>query len=205
MKKSYTIFIVDDHQLFSDGIQNIIEKNDLGVVKATLKNGKMLFLKLNSEVPDLVILDINMPEMDGFEVAKKLQSNYPEVKIVVISMKEERSTILRMKQFGVKGYLSKLLGVDELIEAITAIKNDILFFPILDKFSKFNTNNNKIQFTDGELRVVHCLTEGNSSKEIADKLNLSIHTVNTHRKNILRKTEQKSTVSLVSYLNKTDF
>ena len=204
MEKSYHIFIVDDHTLFCDGLQNIIDRNQIGVVTAILNNGKSLLSSLNLSIPDLIILDLNMPELNGVEVTKKIRKNYPSIKILVVSMKEEIKLIKELKTMGISGYLTKFIGESDLIEAVENIKNGNPHFPILDHFDKTLQEKKKdsINITESEIRIMRLIIEGFSSKEIADQLNLSVHTVNTHRKNIIRKTSLKNTVAMINFFKK---
>jgi DNA-binding NarL/FixJ family response regulator len=204
MEKPYNIFIVDDHTLFCDGLQNIIDRNQIGVVTAILTNGKSLLSHLNLSFPDLIILDLNMPELNGFEATEKIRKNYPSIKILVVSMKEEIKLIKELKTMGVSGYLTKFIGESDLIEAIENIKKGNPHFPILDHFDKTleEKKNDSINITKSEIRIMRLVVEGFSSKEIADQLNLSVHTVNTHRKNIIRKTSLKNTVAMMNFVKK---
>lgn len=204
MEKSYNIFIVDDHTLFCDGLQNIIDRNQIGVVTAILNNGKSLLSHLNLSIPDLIILDLNMPELNGFEATKKIRKNYPSIKILVVSMKEEIKLIKELKTMGISGYLTKFIGESDLIEAVENIKNGNPHFPILDHFDKtlLEKKKDNINITESEIRIMRLVIEGFSSKEIADQLNLSVHTVNTHRKNIIRKTSLKNTAAMMNFVKK---
>jgi two-component system nitrate/nitrite response regulator NarL len=204
MEKPYSIFIADDHTLFCDGLQNIIEKNKIGIVAATFNNGKSLLSHLNLSIPDLVILDINMPEVNGLEATKIIRKNYPKIKILIVSMKEEIKMIKELKTIGISGYLTKFIGEFDLIEAIENIKKGNLYFPILDNFDNTlqEKKNYSINITESEIRIMRLVIEGFSSKEIADQLNLSVHTVNTHRKNIIRKTSFKNTIEMINYAKK---
>lgn len=204
MEKSYNIFIVDDHTLFCDGLQNIIDRNQIGVVTAILNNGKSLLSHLNLSIPDLIILDLNMPELNGFEATKKIRKNYPGIKILVVSMKEEIKLIKELKIMGISGYLTKFIGESDLIEAVENIKNGNPHFPILDHFDKtlLEKKKDNINITESEIRIMRLVIEGFSSKEIAGQLHLSVHTVNTHRKNIIRKTSLKNTASMMNFVKK---
>ncbi|TDE45452.1 response regulator transcription factor [Flavobacterium rhamnosiphilum] len=204
MEKSYNIFIVDDHTLFCDGLQNIIDRNQIGVVTAILNNGKSLLSHLNLSIPDLIILDLNMPELNGFEATKKIRKNYPGIKILVVSMKEEIKLIKELKTMGISGYLTKFIGESDLIEAVENIKNGNPHFPILDHFDKtlLEKKKDNINITESEIRIMRLVIEGFSSKEIAGQLHLSVHTVNTHRKNIIRKTSLKNTAAMMNFVKK---
>jgi DNA-binding NarL/FixJ family response regulator len=202
MDKPYHILIIDDHTLFADGLQNIIVKNNLGIISGIVNNGKDLLCKLNSFVPDLIILDINMPILNGIEATKIILVKYPNIKILIISMREEIKTIKELKALGISGYLTKFIGESDLIEAIENIKNNIPYFPVLDDYNKIILNKKEgfINLTNSEIKVIHLVVDGFTSKEIAEQLNLSLHTVNTHRKNISRKTSLKNTVALIDFV-----
>lgn len=195
MEKIYSIFIADDHTLFCDGLQNIIEKNKIGTVTATFNNGKSLLAHFNLSIPDLIILDINMPDLNGLEASKIICEKYPGIKILVVSMKEEIKMIKELKTIGVSGYLTKFIGAFDLIEAVENIKKGNLYFPILDNFDKTTQEkkSDAINITGSEIIIMKLVINGFSSKEITEQLHLSIHTINTHRKNIIRKASFKST------------
>ena len=158
--------------------------------------------RLNSFVPELIILDINMPILNGIEASKIIREKYPNIKVLIISMREEIKTIKELKEIGVSGYLTKFIGENDLIQAIENIKNNVPYFPILDEYNKITLNKKEdfLNLTSSEIKVIHLVIEGFTSKEIAEQLNLSLHTVNTHRKNISRKTSLKNTFALLNFV-----
>lgn len=197
MKTNLKILIADDHNLIISGIETIIENNQLGEIVAKANDGKELLLKLNVTVVNFIILDINMPNLNGIETAEKVLSRFPLMKILIISQYENLELIKKLKVMGVKGYLSKSFEEALFVKAIKQIEKGTDFFPLLD-IKKENNPKNIFNLTQREIEVINLISNQFSTKEIAKELFLSEYTVETHRKNICRKTGAKTTIAFLN-------
>jgi len=196
------LLIADDHKVLLDGFLSIFEKEkDMNVV-ATATNGKEVLELLKTNVVDICLLDINMPEYNGVQTCKKIMKLYPHQKVVALSMYRQSSFIKRMKQSGAKGYMLKDDSADELIDAIRRVDNGEEYYSkqlkeilLNNIFEAKSSNQDKI--TKREQEVLNLLSEGFTNSEIAKKLFLSEHTIISHRKNLLSKLQAKNSVELV--------
>ncbi len=198
------IYLVDDHQMLIDGLKAIIfSEKDFEIV------GECTFPLLAIEQiqllkPDIVLTDINMPELTGIELVRKLKPRMADTKFVALSMFGERSYIKDMLQAGVSGYVLKNTGREELVRAINTVYEGREFFseeveqviesnPVKDE--KINT----INLTEREVDIIDCIAKEMTNAQIAEALFISERTVETHRKNIFRKTGIKGVVGLVKF------
>jgi len=204
------IILVDDHSLFREGIKLLIENNGMGEVIAEADNGKVFLEKLNLFKPDLVIMDIEMPVMNGLEATKKALEIYPDLKVLVLTMLSDKENYQEMIQAGAIGFVLKTSGKKEFEKAIQTVmsgesyfSNDLLrqiIFNIDPKTSNsvnIDKKTSKIKFTLREKEVLMYFCQGLTVSEIADKLFLSPKTIETHRSTLLRKTKAKNTLNLV--------
>ena len=208
MKKT-SIIIADDHTLFSDGLEQIISTMKGFEVIAKVTDGKMLLQKINKKVPDMILMDVNMPYFDGIEAAKKIIILFPDIKIIFISMYNNQELIEKARKMAVSGYIFKDITAPVLKETILNVKNGIQVLPQPSEVvHQQNFKNNKedifIQFklSPRELDILNLIKTGKSSKQMASILELSIYTIETHRKNIYRKLNVQSTAELVAFVHK---
>jgi DNA-binding NarL/FixJ family response regulator len=198
----YTIVLADDHALFRKGVKKIIEEvADLEVV-GEVKDGLEIleFLKKNS--PDMVILDISMPNLRGLEAAREIKGLYPQVKILLLTMHKKRDFLQQGLEAGVDGFLVKEDADTELLEAVRSIRRGEKFYsPLLSSrlADLASRRGEKDPLTKREKEVAKLLAEGKSSKEIAKLLYISIYTVRRHRDNIMKKLDLKGLADLVRY------
>lgn len=217
MKKNETsalrIAVVDDHTLFRSGLINLIKSFGAAYdVVFEANNGKEFLIELQKK-PDLniAIMDMNMPEMNGFETAMELQKNYPDIKILIITMLEEEQTLIKMLKHGVRGYLSKDVEPKELKEAIDTIATkgfyytDHLTGKLINalKFPESNGNKEEI-LNDRELKFLQLACSEYTYKEIADIMFLSVKTIDGYRNSLFEKLQVKSRVGLVLYAIKNN-
>lgn len=203
----YLIIIADDHKLLSDGIELIIHENNLGQVAAKTSNGKELLESLKNLHPDMVIMDMDMPLVNGLEAAEVVKSEYPDLKVLIISQHESLELVKRFYNLGVEGYLPKTFDLQELIHGIQKIKNGERVFPLLDekniesksKLQLGLTNTTGHKLTVREVEIIRFIAKGLTSRQIADKLFLSEFTINTHRRNIMRKLDFKNVAGLINF------
>ncbi|MFW5759855.1 MAG: response regulator [Cyclobacteriaceae bacterium] len=196
------IMIADDHQMFTDGISYLIRENGWQVT-GIATNGEELFRLLGKQASDLIILDIEMPGMDGVQAAKKLKQEHAEVKILVLSMHDENEFVRQMLNIGVEGYILKDSGKKVLIEAIETIGKGEKYYDkkvtetFLSNFSSPKKRNDDLSLR--EIDIIKLIAEEKTTSQIAEQLYLSKHTVETHRKNILLKLGLKNSAGLIKY------
>jgi DNA-binding NarL/FixJ family response regulator len=207
--KKYKIIVVDDHEMFRNGLKSLIEQENIGVIIAEAKNGEE-FLKIIDEfTPDLVLMDIDMPIMNGIEASEKALVKNNALNILVLSMYDDYSHYTRLVSAGVKGFISKSSGKTELERGISAVANGDSYFSsdllrnIIVEINKSkehsDTDGNKIIFNEREEEVLMLICKGLDSNEIADKMCLSSKTIDNYRSKLLQKIGVKNTVGLVIY------
>lgn len=199
--KKARIFLVDDHQLFRNGLKFILnERNDMEVV-GEASNGKEFLDKVELMHPDIVLMDIGMPVMNGIEATKLALNNNPGLKILVLSMFSESEYYNSMIDLGVKGFVLKDVDNDELYQAINKVLNGGTYFSqeLLLSIIKNKTSDQQIKLTRREKDVLNLICQGFSNQQISEKLWISQRTVERHRSNLLTKTESKNSISLVVY------
>jgi DNA-binding NarL/FixJ family response regulator len=195
------IIIVDDHKLFRSGLKYILEESNLYHVMAEASNGEEFLDLLKNNTPDLVILDINMPVMNGIEAAKKAIAQYPGLFILILSMHSESEYYTTLLETGVKGFVLKDADNDEFFIAIQKVLRGGTYFSqelllnIIRKGSEINT----VKLTRREREVLELLSKGHSNQEISGFLNISQRTVERHRTILLEKTGSRNSVSLIVY------
>jgi DNA-binding NarL/FixJ family response regulator len=202
LKDEKTIILADDHQLFAEGIFSMLNNTEYKVV-GYAADGIALLNMLNGFVPDVVLLDINMPRMNGIESAKKIKALYPDVKIIMLTMYTEQGFYNAAIKNNFDGYLLKNIQRSELIDAIEKVLNGEKVFPpidnnnlVIDKSDQSNTIGAINSLTAREREVLKLIANQMTMAEIAEKLFLSQHTIETYRKNLLRKLNQRNTLGL---------
>jgi DNA-binding NarL/FixJ family response regulator len=207
MKK---IIITDDHQIFRQGLKSLIVKEEIAEVVAEASNGKEFLDLLTKFHPDLVLMDIGMPEMDGVEATKRALQIDPSLKILVLSNFGDEVHYFNIVQAGAKGFVLKTSGIHELQLAIEKVLSGESYFSneLLRKIianinhpnvSGSGSGKSDDKPTKRELEVLQLVASGLSNEEIADKLNISVTTVKGHRSNLLMKTGTKNTAGLIMY------
>jgi DNA-binding NarL/FixJ family response regulator len=200
-KKKIQIILVDDHQLFRSGINFIIGETDDIEIVFEASNGQEFLENLHYFQPDVILMDINMPIIDGVEATRKALEKYPDLKILVLSMFGEVDYYNTMIDLGVKGFILKDIDNEELIEAIRKVNNGGSYFSqeLLLQLIKNKPTGEQIDLTRREKEVLELICQGLSNQEISDKLFISQRTVERHRSSLLSKTDSKNSVSLVVY------
>lgn len=208
------IFIVDDHQMFRDGLKFLLAKMPNIEIIGEAENGKDFLDKIKDVKPDLVLMDISMPELDGVQATKKAIEMYPDIKIIALSMFGEEEYYYKMIHAGVKGFVLKESGSHELEEAINSILDNQNYFSeellrnIIFNIGKENEEEDvkkeKGLISKREYEVLELICSGLSTVEIADKLNISKRTVEGHKSNLLQKTGSKNSVNLIMYAIKNN-
>ena len=202
------VIIVDDQEFFRMGVKAAIESrhSDLCVV-GEAASGAEFFALLKTVDADIVLLDIVLPDMNGIEIAQRLKTERPELKILVVSAENTALAVKAMLDIGVEGFISKRCGqVDEYIHAMHSIMHDINYFgkDISEIIYHLYVSIKKTpevtaEFTEQEKRIIELCRECMSAKQIADRLFISMRTVNNHKNNIFRKLGINSTAKMVQY------
>ncbi|MBR5433739.1 MAG: response regulator transcription factor [Bacteroidales bacterium] len=203
--KKLTIHLVDDHSLFREGLKFLLSNCDFIADIEESENGKIFLEKLEKNVPDVVLMDIEMPEIDGIKASKMALEKYPNLKIIALSMYAEEEYYSKMIDVGVRGFLLKNSQFEDVQKAILDVNEGNNFFSqeILDRIIanlyKKKTEKPILDLTERELEVLYNICKGLSNQEIADLLFISKRTVDKHRENLLLKTGAKNTAGLVVY------
>jgi DNA-binding NarL/FixJ family response regulator len=202
------VLIADDHKIFRDGLISLMEESpDIRVV-GEAANGNEVLQKLENVQPDLILMDISMGEAGGIQATQLVKEKYPGIKILVLSMHSESSYILKMLELGASGYLLKDAGKDEMLSAIRTVASGNSYYSsqvsakiveALTKKSQPSRRRDDIPLTPRELEMLKLIAEEFSNQEIAEKLFISIRTVDTHKRNLLEKLKVKNTAGLVKY------
>ena len=204
------LVIADDHPIVIDGIETILQGNDEIEIVGTVSNGAELIAFLDKNPVDVVLLDINMPKLNGIDSTKKISINYPDVNILGFSQYDERRFVKRMLRYGAKGYLLKNSSVKIIVEGIkTVAKGERYLSKELEKSlsvgrPKYNSSVLFPTLTPREVEIVGLIADGLYTTDIAKKLQLSQNTIETHRSNILRKTGVKNSFELIKWAVEND-
>lgn len=196
------IFIVDDHQLVIDGIRSLLGGSDHYHVCASTQHPQEVLALLDKHPSDVLLTDISMPEMSGIELTRIVRKKYPEIKVIAISMHGENQIIREMLDAGISGYILKNTGKHELIQALDKVVSGGTFFDeavTREILNSFSSKNDEKRLTLREIEIIKLIEKEFSNKQISDKLFISERTVETHRKNIFRKTNTQSVVGLLKY------
>ncbi|MEL6811064.1 MAG: response regulator transcription factor [Bacteroidota bacterium] len=200
------VFIVDDHKMVIEGLQLLLQNEKNITVVGTAMSGEEALEAIPKATVDVVLMDINMPGMNGIDTCKSLLKSLPDLKVIAISMHKESSLIKLMLSSGAKGYVLKNAGQDEVINAITTVYegksyldqdvNEIVLNSVMNQSEKKSANPFP-SLSRREKDVLNCILDELTTHEIADKLHISFGTVETHRRNMLIKTGARNTAGLV--------
>lgn len=210
------VAVADDHVLFRKGLITILETDPNIEVVLDANNGKELIQQLDNGLPDVILMDLKMPEMDGMEATKIVKKKYPEIKVLVLSMYDEEQFIIYCLELGANGYLLKNTDPDEVMKAISVVIekdfyfNDHISTVMMKGLHQKNRSKSKpklvsgIQLTNREKEVLELICKEFTTPEIGEKLFISHRTVEGHRKNLLEKTGAKNTAGLVVFALKNE-
>ncbi len=212
--RAIRIAIADDHQIIIDGIKALLEGvPDIEIISEAL-NGAILLEQLATGCqPDIVLLDISMPVLDGIQAARTIIEKYPDVDILILSTHDERRLIHEIWKMGIESYVVKAASKEEMIKAIRIIDSGGSYFSpaIKEKLRKMGPADpgssvavHPVSLTKREIQILKLLAMEYTGEEVARELFISKNTVETHRKNLLRKTKSKSTIGLVKFALKYD-
>ncbi len=200
------IIIADDHGLFINGLQLLLKNEErLEIVDIASDGKELLEILQKGRLPDIILLDINMPRINGLEAIRHIKQAYAAIKIIILSTYNEEHIIAKAKDFGVNGYLLKTSSKEELLLSIDLVMNNHTAFPYRPPQQKnlfAETDNFLKQFnlTNREMEIILLIKEGHTNQQIADQLFLSVFTIETHRKNIMKKLELKKTAELIKFI-----
>jgi two-component system invasion response regulator UvrY len=210
--KKISIMIVDDHTLIRETWSFLLGKNENFDVVAECGDGERAIELARDKRPDVVLLDINMAPMSGFDVLKMIRKYSPSSKIIGVSMHSQPAYAKKMLRLGAKGYVTKNSPRQEMLEAIAEVSKNQVYVcqEVKNILSDQMLNGDQVNpdinnLSDREMQIVRALKEGLSSKEIAAELSISLKTVEVHRHNILKKLKLKNTVSLINFINSQAF
>jgi len=208
-KEVYNIILADDHEIFLDSLSALVSSEENMEVLTKAHNGKELINLVKENQPDLCIVDMDMPEMNGLQASESLLRIYPKLRIMILTMHKEKSLIKKMISLGIKGYLLKTCDKEEFIFAINQILKNKTYFSdevieTMVKDDAYETQGSpdisKIAtLSDREKEVIHLLCDGLNNKQIADKLFVSHKTIDNHRTNIMRKLDVHNIVGLIRF------
>ncbi len=198
------ILIADDHQMFREGISSVLNSIEQFEVVQQASNGKEALNLAREHDVDVILMDVNMPELNGVEATEAILKEGIDAKILMLTMHNDFNTIEQVMKSGAHGYLLKHASKKELIEGIEAVnKNGTYFVEEVKEvlFQSFRSDNTTtdIKLTPRERDILQLICEEFTTQQIADKLYISTHTVESHRKNLLAKTGVKSSVGLVKF------
>ena len=193
------ILLADDHKIVIDGIKLILDSNENYQVIGAVENGQQVLNFIAKQKVDIVVLDINMPVMDGITCAKRIKADFNDIKVIVLTMYAQKSFVEEIIQIGIDGCLLKNNTGKELADAIDRVHSGRSYYDQIQSFNSDNEEIKKYKLGEREIEIIHALADGLTSSQIAEKLFISQHTVKTHRKNILRKLDLHSSAELIQY------
>jgi two-component system response regulator NreC len=200
------VFLVEDHEIVRQGIKALLEGEPDIIVTGEAPNGIEMLKKLESGQPDVLLMDMNMPEMSGVECTTEVKKRYPGVKVLILSMHDHESYLVDMIYAGADGYILKNSSREELLFAIRKVANEGVYISsefALNMLAKHKRDTRKasppVMLSDREMDVLVLIAEGHTNTEIADKLFTSVRTIETRRKNLLDKTGTTNTATLIRY------
>jgi len=215
MTEKIRIYLADDHQVLIDGLIAVLTTNKSFEVVGFSLTGENLYDKVTAKNADILIMDINMPEKDGIEVLKEFNEKGYTCQVIVFSSYDDIKFIKEVLQLGAKGYLTKQSAGEHLVEAITTVYNGEEFYSktvrekIFKSFAGREKENDGIDveevlqsITEREMEILELISLEYSGKEISDALFISTNTVETHRKNLMKKLNVKTTIGLIKYAYK---
>ena len=200
------VVLVDDHKLFRDGLKSLLQSHlDIEVI-GEFGNAKDLISQLNHFEAEIVITDISMPGMNGIELTQLINKEFPDIKMIILSMHINKDFILSAMEAGAKAYLPKDIAGKELVEAIYEVNQgreyfntDVSNIIMRSLMKKSQDSKGKVELTNRETEVLSLVANGLMNKEVAYQLHISVRTVDCHKNNIMSKLSLNSTAELVKY------
>lgn len=209
-KELIRVIIADDHMILRQGLKLLLEQDEELLLVAEASNGREVLELLAANPADVVLMDINMPQMDGYAATEEIRKSYPDTKVIALSMHNDISFVQKMLACGASGYLLKTTSKSELCAAIKLVASGSQYLSadisikLLEQAVNPEGNRERLPgdekgLSKREVEVLTLIAEGYTNAEIADKLFTSKRTIETHRQNILEKTQAKNTAHLIKY------
>lgn len=193
-----TIYIADDHAIVVDGLKEILRARSDWTVLGSAADGEELIAMITSKSSHVVVLDINMPRMNGIKCTEWIKLHHPNIKVIILTMFPEKTYIDQLIIAGADGCLLKSRGSKDLIDAIERVSSGRSYFDTIKDFTPANSKPS-YNISEREVEIIRLIVNGYTSGEVADRLFLSEHTVKTHRKNIFRKLNINSVSELSTF------
>jgi len=203
------VAIADDHKIFRDGIKMSLRDREFLKILWEAEDGKDLMHKMRIKQPDILLMDIRMPELDGINAIGLIRKEYEEVKIIVLTMYDDQEMITKMMEIGANAYLTKTTDPDEIYHAIITCMNDDFYFnDLVNKAVLLKLQHKKTvrqfypsptKFSEKELRILKCIAEDRTTEEISKEVFLSPRTIETIRQKMKEKVGAKTIAGLVMY------
>ncbi len=207
--KPIRVLLADDHKLMRSGLRILLQQSTEFAVVGEADDGREAVDLFNSLQPDVVVMDVGMPRLNGVEAAAQITAAHPEAAIVMLSMHSDESYVLRALKAGARGYLLKDSAEADLGRAILAVHDSKSFFSpavskvlledYMRKLARSGAEDSFDLLSAREREILQLVAEGNSSKEVANLLNLSVHTVETHRSNLMQKLNLRGMPEMILY------
>jgi len=208
-EKTIRLAIADDHKIFRDGIRMALKDREYIKILWEAEDGKDMTHKLKIKEPDVLLMDIRMPEVDGIEAIKMIRHEYEGLKIIVLSMYDDKEIITKMMEMGANSYLTKTSEADEIYNAIvTCMNEDFYFNELVNSAVLLKLQHKKsvrrfypstVKFTEKELRIMKLISEDKTTEEISQEVFLSPRTIETIRQSMKQKVGAKTIAGLVMY------
>lgn len=196
MNTPVTLYLADDHQIVIDGLKLLIGNEPTIRIVGYANDGETACTEIRAKQPDLALVDFSMPGLNGVELILSLKKTAPNTRFVILSMFGKPNDIRHARACGASGYILKSVDKEGLMKCLSAVLKGNTYFP--DLLNQQETD--RTMFTPRELEIIKLVVEGCSTADIAARLSLSQHTVNTHRKNIGRKTNSSNALGLIKFV-----
>jgi DNA-binding NarL/FixJ family response regulator len=203
------VSIADDHKIFRDGIKMALKDREYLKILWEAEDGRDLMHKLKLKVPDVLLMDIRMPEVDGVNAIGMIRKEYDDIKIIVLTMYDDQEMITKMMEMGANAYLTKTTDPEEIYQAILTCMNDDFYFnDLVNKAVLLKLQHKKavkqfypnpVKFSEKELKILKCIAEDKTTEEISKEVFLSPRTIETIRQNMKQKVGAKTIAGLVMY------
>jgi DNA-binding NarL/FixJ family response regulator len=199
------ILLIDDHELFNDGLKSLLSSEQEIDIVGQVFEAKSILYEIQKLSPHLLFLDINLPDGNGLELSKTIVKDYPNLKIILLTMYDDQTLLKEAKKIGVQGYILKNASKKKLLQAVQIVMAGNTYFDeaITKGVEPTNRENisKKYTLTEREIEIVRFVKEGLDSYQIADNMNLSYHTIKTHRRNIHFKIGTSTTPEMIRFAN----
>lgn len=197
------ILLVDDHQLFNDGIKSLLSSESNLTIVGQLFEGNKVLREIQKCTPEIIFLDINLPDYNGIDLSKEILQHFPSLKIILLTMYADEKMLKEGKKVGVHGYILKNSSKQELLAGINAVMKGMYYFDdkVIKQFVEVRKDDlsKKYALTGRETEIIRLVIKGLDSYQIAESMNLSYFTIKTHRRNIHFKLGTSSTAELIRF------